>query len=313
MTAYELSEPRFADFRRFHGLAIASGDNDPVYPVLKTLVATQDLTEDQAVWLSMLHVAYYDLGSALRVFEAYPEPYPVDAMTALGLPCATERRGHRDWRKLRLHLAAIAARAEAEGGLARFYRNAGADNANAATAMIWGNGRWAAYKTTELLSAVMVDHDPWWGRLEPKDMGHAHSSGPRQGMRLLFDGDLPTGNGAAAVAVLDAISSALVIRLAAEGFTASQATVETSLCDFHSLVEGRYYVGHDIDQMQEQLDRTTSGLTDAAYHARHVALPHHYLGECGGWTGVDRSRRRHYNLTGDILERQPRQPAHART
>ena len=47
--------------------------------------------------------------------------------------------------------------------------------------------------------------------------------------------------------------------------------VETILCDFHALAEGRYYVGHDIDQMQEQLDRARALLRNHLAESEEAA------------------------------------------
>ena len=93
----------------------------------------------------------------------------------------------------------------------------------------------------------------------------------------------------------------------ATGATATLATVETTLCDFHSLVKGRYYPGLDIDVMLEQL--LGAGLSEemlgVALRARRLSLPGEYLGELEGfrWRGPDRARKQVYRRTGEIVER----------
>jgi hypothetical protein len=101
------------------------------------------------------------------------------------------------------------------------------------------------------------------------------------------------------IARLDRLTAAL----AADLGDSDVGQVETSLCDFHSLTKGGYYLGHDIDAMQEQLHTTPSDLTPQAVAARLGTIPAAYLGEVGGWSGVDRDRRRAYRDTGRILER----------
>jgi len=57
--------------------------------------------------------------------------------------------------------------------------------------------------------------------------------------------------------------------------------LETSLCDFNSLVKGRYYIGHEMDLMMEGLEPQS-----IFWEARAKALAHNYLGEFKGWHGV---------------------------
>lgn len=288
-----------ADYRRFHHLHVTTGDIDPAYPVLDHIATTLDLSPEERVRLVFTHVAYYHLGSALSAwstatgdFRAMPD----------NLPTGTERRAHRDRPKLRRHLDHLADIATTEGGLSSWLtRHLSPDNPTRSWTSVTdhclmrviGNGRWASYKTGEMLADVA--HLP----LAAPDMGHAHSSGPRHGLTLLYPQLATlTGNTPATVRRLDTVSATL-----ASSLNTPVEKAETSLCDFHSLVKGRYYPGHDIDHMLHQLHQVPSPLTNAALAARHARLPHPYLGEIGGWDGVDKARNTHYARTGQILER----------
>ena len=81
--------------------------------------------------------------------------------------------------------------------------------------------------------------------------------------------------------------------------------LETVLCDFHSLERGHYYVGHDIDQMLEAVNRpeVDPEVRHLILRARQATLPHRYLGELQGWDGVDKQRRVAYAATGAVLDR----------
>lgn len=290
----------WSDYTEFHGAMGRSHDLDPVYPVYRRIADDQAMGRADRVWLVLAHVAYYHAGSGLSAFSGANGLR--DAGTSrLDLPCATERRGHRSPAALSAHLNDLARRADEILGWCDATEGAG-DREEAWTQLtarletIHGNGRWAAYKTAEMLQHIAGLP------VEAPDMGHAFSSGPRKGLALLYD-DLPTGNGIAVVRHLDRLSAEVVSHLRWIGLPASPATAETSLCDFHSLATGRYYVGHDIDQMQVQLTAVPGPLTDTAFNARVRSLKPAYLGEVHGREGIDRARRRVYLETGKVVTR----------
>lgn len=292
---------RLADYRRWHHLQVMTGDLDPVYPVLRTLALDRHLDRDQRAWLCILHATYYHLGSALAAFDRLPYPAaPVRDGNLLHLPTGTERRAHRVPQRLYDNWCATLDALDAAGGPHTWLTSlpcTGTDGwaeLNDRIAAVHGNGRWAAYKLAELAQKVCG------APVTVADAGYANSTGPRHGLALLFPG-LPTGNDPDALAALDRLTADLADELGEPDV----GQVETSLCDFHGLVAGRYYLGHDIDLMAAQLAAVPSGLSTAAVAARLGCLPHAYLGEVGGWHGVDKARKRAYADRGVILERRP--------
>jgi len=290
---------RREDYYRFHEIQVECRDMDPAYPVLRDVSRALDLDTEHRLWLVLLFTSYYHLGSALKALSSATEPRWA-SRAAQDLPCATERRGH--WHRPRLlrHLTAVQEIAGEPGGLTRFFLSDlnGTPEENwrqvqHRASLLPGNGRWASFKTTELIQQVTTVE------LHAPDMQHAHSSGPRKGLGLLYAG-LPTDNDPASIAWLDQLSASLVGDMQRRGLKVSVETAETSLCDFHSLVEGRYYPGRDIDQMQLQLEAVPSSLSHYAWKARRRALPLHYLGEIAGRTGIDRQAMVHYRTTGRI-------------
>jgi hypothetical protein len=281
-----------ADYARFHKLSLETGDVDPVYPVLREIAKNQELTREETIRLVFMHVAYYHLGSGLAYFAGERGK----------MPTGTERRGHRDERKLTIHMDTLETISASAGGFAAFLDpTIGADRrqswANLVEKLqtIPGNGRWASYKTAEMLWKV-AGFD-----VAAPDMGHANSSGPRQGLALLTA--IPKGNSPDVIQGLNGISDRLCNWLHHQHLPSAVEEVETTLCDFHALVEGRYYVGHDIDQMLRQLLDVQSELTNPALRARHATLPDPYLGEIHGWSGPDLIRKRAYKRLGHIVER----------
>lgn len=293
-----MTEQLLKDYSCFHELALLTHDVDPVYPVLTKLCDMQGLDVEERIRAVFTHVAYYDLGSALTA---------MDKGWDYTLPCGTERRNHRVPSRLEKHVWSLRKKVAEHGsflgwigtGIVPGVPQESWANVTELLLSVWGNGRWAAYKTCEMLNEVAGVP------LEAPDMGHAHSTGPRQGLALLYP---PTatyaGHGAQAVQVLDSYSKRLCSWLGERGLPARVANVETTLCDFHSMYKGRYYVGHDIDQMQEQLNRMETGsMKFAAFTARRESLPRDYLGEANGRDGVDKVRRSVYKKTGVIATR----------
>lgn len=292
------------DYYRFHRIQVECGDMDPVYPVLKEIADRLGLDRERRLWLLIVFTAYYHLGSALAAFSEVPDPARAED-AALDLPCATERRGHWSRPRLRAHLEAVQEIAYGPGGLSGYFTGSlwactpedGWRLVQHRASSIPGNGRWASFKTTELIKEVVGL------RLSAPDMQHAHSSGPRKGLALLHPG-LPEGNGPAEIALLDTYSRALVGDMRAHRLPVEVETAETSLCDFYSMTRGSYYPGHDIDKMMLQLEALGSGpLIPLAYEARRAVLPRAYLGELNGRRGIDKGRSVHYRITGEILER----------
>lgn len=297
-----LNKQLWEDFATFHAIQTYSQDMDPIYPVLKEVGS--HFLDESATWLVFLHVAYYHIGSALKVFSLYRHP-TVPQEELLKLPCLVARRGHRDPIRLAKHLDSLCLKAAQHNGLHAWISSLIIPGdpkgswkvVNDELMTIWGNGRWAAYKTAEML----------WKcngfELEAPDMGHANSSGPRKGLQMLYGNNLPQGNSPGEIEKLDKLSLNVVQFLANKNLEVGIETAETSLCDFYALKNGRYYPGIDIDEMQECLDKVPSDLTEWAYKARQKVIPHEYLGELNGWKEIDKSRKQVYRITGQILER----------
>jgi hypothetical protein len=289
------------DYAYFHEAQTQSRDMDPAYPVLKWFA--DQLDQDKGLWLTFLFVGYYHMGSALKAFSLYPTPTVPDQET-LKLPIAQPRRAHRSTLKFAQHLDSLCSKIEKHGGLGAWLDSACASKdpvanwktLNDELATVFGNGRWAAYKTAEIL---FKSHG---FNLKVPDMGNANSSGPRKGLGLFFPG-LPLGNSPAEIARLDDLSIKVVEYLQDKTSQVSMETAETSLCDFYAMTRGRYYVGIDIDEMQEQLLRVPSDLTEWAFKARYESLPHEYLGELNGWEGIDKARKSLYKNTREIAVR----------
>lgn len=292
----------FADLAQFTVNQWESRDLDPVYPVLSALVESSGATDEEAAWLTVHYLTFYNLASGLETWEAAARG-PA-AAPPRHLPCATERRGHRDARKLLNNMRGWVAAARSAGSLNDYlFARLPADPGTAWATLrsrveaVPGNGRWASYKYAEIAATVLD------APLRFLDMGHANSSGPRKGLVLLWD-EAPSGNKPTDVARLDEYSSRLTRRLRREtGLPVGVEHAETMLCDFHALARGDYYTGRDIDIMQAAASDAPPSIRRAIVSARATGLPRRYLGEVNGWNGPDKARKRVYRDEGRLVTR----------
>lgn len=300
-------DPRLlADFVTFGAELIRSEDIDPLYPVLKWL--ERDMDAEQALWFTFLYMTYYNLPSAQLAFQREYNALFEFADAHFGqFPCATERRNLRGG-KAQAHINRYLFQVHAAGSQTAFLQQGWGDDPTAnyeafwdTAQTVWQNGRWAAFKWAEILKKV---HG--WNLAAP-DMRMEFCSGPKAGLILLYDLDpaaMPRGE--SEVWTLNYYGANLRQRCAQAGLIVPDwETLETVLCNFHSLRDGNYYIGHDIDELQERIEHSSLSAEQRhwLYAARRNALPHEYLGELNGWQGVDKAANKHYQRTGEIWSR----------
>lgn len=290
----------FEDFCRFARGQIDSGDLDPMYPVLREVYRARSFDREQALWHTLLYVTWYHVGTAEQVMAAYPWPDLPPADTLRGLPTGVERRSFRGNVLARGHLAAALDRARINGGLGswtdRTLRSGSSpeqrwDAVRAEFQSLPYGGAWSSYKWADLLAHV---HGLPISASDLGVGGGSETAGPIPGMVRLTGA--PWGRCARDVG----LQRQLLSRAQAAGvpFTGLDQ-LETALCDFNSLCKGRYYVGHDIDAQQEQLQAV--GASQEFWDARRATLAGQYLGEVHGWSGVRKEWRGHYARTGEVL------------
>lgn len=284
------------DMARFAQWHRASGDIDPAYPVLKHL--QRGLDGEAAIWHSLTYVAFYNLASAQTAFT--PDPQRITGEAAL-LPTGTERRSLRGGTNLTRHVDSLLREATKHGSLTRWltHRFNGDSRGNwdalrATLGTVWGNGRWATFKTAEVLGTVNGFD------VTATDMGNDGSTGPKAGLEMLY-GPTP-GNSREAVALLDEQGLRAQRALARRNVVMPLEQVETVLCDFHTLAGGRYYVGHDLDAMLEAVNQpwVSERVRRQILEAREASFDRRFLGEFNGWTGVRKDLRRLYRDQGQL-------------
>jgi Amino acid:DNA transferase len=279
------------DLRLFARWHVTSGDIDPVYPVLARIEGELCADEYEQVALTFLYVAYYNLPSAVMTWVEGWRPGQELSWEQMKRPTGTERRAHRDPAQFAPHIFE----------LGRMLRS---DYIDLLHKMHWyelqdelarwrGNGRWAAYKTGEMLGQV----NGW--DIEPLDAGHANSSGPRKGLADVYpEVASMVGNRPVTIRALDRRTEQLSTALALP-----VRQVETVLCDWHSTLKGSYYIGHDIDLMLEQtLHPSVAGAERLLIiDTRQDCFDGTWLGEVNGWPGVRRNLKTRYRDKGELI------------
>lgn len=301
----DIAHGTVVDVERFTTFAYwsrASGDIDPVYPVLRQLL-TQPGLDDDPMGLVFCYVAFYSLPAALDTWLDGWRPGRKMTREQMGRRTGVERRGHRDLRVFERHVASLGERARDYGSLRAWLEAERLDEPRAEWRRLqtilqepYGNGRWAAYKTGEILTSVLG----WPAR--PTDAGHANSTGPRQGLaEIAPDTASIRGTAPAAIADLDRWTEAVGSLLEGEtGEPWPVEQVETVLCDWHAVRHGSYYVGHDIDLLLAHTWASSDRVRPRVMAARADVFEPRWLGECSGWDGVRRNLKTLYHDQGEI-------------
>lgn len=289
-------------FLRFAERQFASSDFDAPQPVLIELGRSAGLDREQGIWLTLLQMAHHNEGSAWAAFNA-SEPF---GDLCSSYPIESARRNLFGGR-INDHFASMRASMEPYGSGEAWLTNGFTDDPveNWCRLLdtlrgVWGNGRWAAYTSADMLQKVNGL------KVCPPDVDNAGSTGPADGLRYLFG----TCEG---VAALDAFASRAFDALRAQvpivvpylptGHL-DMGMLESLLCEWSSMCRGVYYSGRNIDRQQERITHVTMKhglMLDEVWSARKAAYQRRHLGEYGGWAGIDKVRLTHYARTGIVL------------
>lgn len=291
-------EELWVDFCRFASAQVRSWDIDPMYPTLRQVYDGAGLVESTRLWRTFLYLTFYHVGTAERVWTRHPVPSRLLHLEAL--PTGTERRGMRGVGGATKALALINLVVEKSAGdLEGWLREGGIEEGGEAgwdavrtqLRALPNCGPWSSYKWADLLAHThgypITASDIGVG-------GGGETAGPIPGMVAL------TGLDWKRCAEDVALQKELLRRAQDDGVPFSGLDqLETALCDFNSLMHGRYYVGHDIDMQMEQLAHSTASLWEARGRA---ILPEH-RGETRGesWFGVRKHLKSVYLKTGRVL------------
>lgn len=268
-------------FLDFVALQLETGDYDAHIPFLTNLVKDGGYSPETAMWLGLLYMAYYQEGSMWVAFNR-PGVRSRKTRPPLTLPITQQRRNLYGG-KIELHLNDL----HAKPSLTEWLGDC-ADWTSLLRSVrsVWGNGRWASYTTSELLTHLGGP------AVEPSCYDVLDSSGPKKGLKAL--GLEPSEASAEAVRGV----------LAANGMPVPMSVLESLLCDWAGMNKGTFYAGRNIDRQQGRIldvERKLGCRLTKLWQVRLKTFPHNTLGELHGWEGIDKQRLKAYTRDGAVL------------
>jgi len=287
------------DLKVFSGPYLESKDIDPVYPVLKKVNEIDKLSLNKALWRTIWYITWYHLGSAEKCFKLWPKP--LRSIQFGKHDTGSERRGFRGEigaQKAFVFVNAMINLAPLDEWINIFISN---KNSTENPKFYWKKmfdefqkipycGTWAAFKWCDLLKNVhgysITSPDIGYG-------GGGPNAGPIPGMMKL------TKENWIDCAVNKNLQEEIYNELTVNYNISLNGLeeMETLFCDFNSMINGHYYVGHDLDKQMEDI----ASLQTEYWDARKLSFPEKYLGESNGWFGVRKKLNSYYLQTGKIF------------
>jgi hypothetical protein len=216
------------------------------------LLAALDYPDDDRLWIATLYNTYDDLNSAWSAYRRWPSIQDWrdadDQDDAATYPCTQERRGLRGGRVLRRF--STTADLVGDAPLAVWLSKAlvgddpGRDFTRLTVRMreVWGVGRQSAFEWAEFVGKVLG-----WP-VECDDAQLWESEGPRRALQRLYGNPSPTREW------LNARADDTARALANSGVPVKTVDLETLICDFNVMRDGRYYPGRHLAALREEIN-----------------------------------------------------------
>lgn len=298
------------DFIAFSKRQYDCTDYDPFHPMIIEL--SKGLSKEEGLWLSTLYMAYYNMGSTWLAFENTPLLKKLKPKIAK-LPVGVQRRNLRGGlieKYFQLFIKSVKKYGSIENLLTHDFTGDPAKDwcvLQNNLCGVWGNGRWSSYTLGELYQKA--NGIPVF----PMDIMNDGSSGPRTGLQYVMGEVVTEGKDKDTVLKeLDAKADKLFklmkkrirtnVPFLPKGHL-DYAMMESLLCDYNSLRKGLYYVGRDIDRMQERIVKAEGVAIELGictkplkklWKARKKVFDPRYLGELNDWEGRTKYAKKFY-------------------
>jgi len=236
----------YIDFDLFTRIMIVSGDDDPTYPMIKSVYELYDF---EPHWFVFMYHAFYSIESAVKMCKIMPAKEYWNEVKFRKLreknkfSFGYERRGLRNVDNQVKHLNAVVKFLDEidDHLIDNLTYRRGVEN-------LPQNGGWASFKNAEIFEKALG-----YKQLEIPDLGIDHrdvnsdSDGPIPALRLLYGWENHYFNDI--IPAWNRLGVAL-----AEEYGVSVGKIETCLCKFIKPIKGQYFPGHDIYEFHSLKD-----------------------------------------------------------
>lgn len=286
------------DFFIYSQAELASNDIAPWADLFRVIYEEELLPRADAWWLTTLYNTYDRTDSAWRYYQRWPslarwnvDPRKADAASHQLYPRTGERRN--------LHGGSVLRRLQSYSDIlgeqdpltwlcqSLDYDSPGADFATLTLQMrqVWGVGRQAAFEWAEFAGKVIGLP------IDAADGQFYESSGPRQSIERMYNaGNKMTED------ELNWAANDLQARLSLEGMDVPFVDLETMVCDFNVMRNGRYFVGRHLTALRGEVQ----GFEMLEYAFSKV-VPKEWADVPAGLE-MDPVLRKHYKTTGEIFQ-----------
>lgn len=238
----------YTDFDIYSRALIASKDVDPIYPFIKSLVKYKP--DYNKYWFALVYVMFYSLESAIKFCEEIPAPEHWNESVFKKLRTSGhiskmghERRGKQRTIENQIFMVDSFREYLESGDFALIALEDNRSFRNQVEKWPQHSG-WASFKIAEVFEKALGAEN-----LKVMDLGLEgrdpnSNDGPVGGLRWLY------GRENEFDASIFSTWNNLGRKLA-KNWKVDIGEVESALCKWHKLVSGKYYIGHDIEELCE--------------------------------------------------------------
>lgn len=252
-----ISQKLYRDFDIFSRALVGSRDVDPIYPVITSIIRKYKFEPE---WFAFVYVAFYNLETAYKICRWMPTRADWNEGLFLELRKKYDKFGHerrgtarnpqnqiRMFQDIIAFLQVLDKRKNPlknKDGMSYFDTN---ERFQVAVRNLNQHSVWASFKLAEIFEKSLG-----YEQFKIKDLGIRgkdpnSTDGTIAGLRLLFR--LSNDYKIQDSEWYDIWDEFGVKLAAAYGFDIGE--IETCFCKFNKLVQGNYYVGHDIEELFE--------------------------------------------------------------
>lgn len=287
-----MSNTIYKDFDIFTRALIGSRDVDPIYNFIKAYLSEHPKWQKE--WFCFAYVNMYSLESAMKFCNEIPDAaswldYGAEKFIEMReskfiSKMGIERRGSQRAIPNQYLMFETAANSLLENKLNTEDQFSFKKSVNKNVHMY---GPWATFKIAEVYEKALGYKELSILDLGINERDPNSNDGPMGGLRHLYGRDIQFDK--TIIPTWNRFGENL-----AKGYGVDIGEIESSLCKFHKLVTGKYYIGHDIDELHELSEIVGKGFGN-------IMLGEFNIGFTIPKYGVEREYKGTYKESGKII------------